>query len=60
MSIHLLFTCFAYGAILATYDDILRGDEYLSVTLKRTPRRLNICDHVCVLHSHIETFCFEV
>ena len=38
---HLLFTCSAYSAIRESYDDILRRDDDLSITLKGTPRRLS-------------------
>ena len=39
---HLLFTCSTYSAIHESYDDIISGGDDLSVTLKRTPRRLGI------------------
>ena len=35
---HLLFTCVAFSAIRKSYDDILRGDDDLSITLKRAPK----------------------
>ena len=47
---HLLFTCSAYSAIHESYDDILRGGDDLSITLKRTPRRLNA--YVYALFTH--------
>ena len=47
---HLLFTCSAYSAIRESYDDILRGGDDLSVTLKRTPRRLS--SYVYALFTH--------
>ena len=37
---HLLFTCSAYSAIRARYDDILRGSDKLSAILETPPRRL--------------------
>ena len=46
---HLLFTCSTYNVIRESYDDILRGGDDLSVTLKRTPRRLG---SICVYLIH--------
>ena len=47
---HLLFTCSTYSAIHESYDDILSGGDDLSVTLKRTPRRLS--SYVYALFTH--------
>ena len=38
---HLLFTCSTYSAIHESYDDILRGDDDLSIIVKSTIRRLS-------------------
>ena len=50
---HLLFTCSAYSAIHESYDDILRGGDDMSATLKRTPGRLS--SYVYAPYSHIQT-----
>ena len=46
----LFSTCSAYNAIRKSYDDILRGGDDFSVTLKRTPRRLS--SYVYALFTH--------
>ena len=47
---HLLFTCSAYSAIRARYDDILRGSDNLSAILRTSPRRLS--SYVYALFTH--------
>ena len=50
---HLLFTCSAYSVVRESYDDILKGGDDLSVTLKRTPRRLNSYVYALVTHRDL-------
>ena len=47
---HSLFTPFAYSVIHKCYGDILIGGDDLSITLKRTSRRLS--SYVYALFTH--------
>ena len=60
---HLLFTCSTYNfisVICKNYDDILRGDDDMSVILKRTPRRLSLYAYALFTHQNFELLIMNI